>query len=328
MDKRERKNKVLTLSEAARLIQDGDIVYTSGILGRKPFALEYEMIRQGKKDLILLNVLIYGEDLMIGAGCVRGYYGCYVGMGPFGLCQNFGRAVKENDIAVVEGGHLEMVYGLAAGAMGIPFIPSKASLGTDILNPNYVDFDKLKGIARHPEKFPVKGKIQMDDPFGSGQQALTAAIRPDVAIIHAQYAGPDGTVRITGPLGSDLDAVRAADIVIVTCEQILPESYLRREPHFNTFGSTEVDYVVEAPWGSHPGSVYEFYDVDPGFLRAYQKMSRSEEGTKQWLDEWVYGVKDHQAYIEKLGVRKLDALKVKDPVLGYKPWDEWERDLL
>lgn len=322
------KTKVITLHEAAQIVQNGDMIYTSGILGRKPFALEAELIRQKKRNLILLNVLIYGEDLMIGSGCVAGYYGCYVGMGPFGLCQNFGRAVKEGSIVVVEAGHLEMVFGLAAGAMGIPFIPSRASLGSDILNPDYTEFSKLKKIARNKEKFPSDRKISMEDPFWGGKHALTSAIEPDVAIIHAQLAGPEGTVRVTGPLGSDLDAVRAADRVIVTCERLVPEEFLRRTPHYNTFASTEVDYVVEVPWGSHPGSVYDCYDLDPRFLKDYQKASQTKEGADAWIEEWVLDLNNHYEYLEKLGIKRLEQLKVKDPVLGYKPWKEWESDLL
>jgi glutaconate CoA-transferase subunit A len=321
-------SKVLSLQEAAGLIQDGDIIYTSGILGRKPIAFESEIIRQKKKNLILTNVVMYGEDLMVGADCVTGYYGCYVAMGPFGLCNNFNRAVKEGNMVVAEVGHLEMCNSLLAGAMGVPYIPSRVSLGTDIINPKYDQFSELRKLARNKDKFPVDNKITMEDPFWGGKNVLTPALKPDVAIIHAQYAGPDGTVRITGPLASDVDAARAADMVIVTCEQIVPEEWLRREPRFNTFGATEVDYVVEVPWCCHPGSLYDRYDLDPKFIREYQQASRSEEGTQKWLQEWVYDVKDHFEYLEKLGLRRLDALKVKDPVLGYRPWVEWESDML
>jgi glutaconate CoA-transferase subunit A len=316
------------LKEAAQIVQDGDIVYTSGILGRKPIAFEAELIRQKKKNLVLTNVLMYGEDLMVGAGCVSGYYGCYVGMGPFGLCNNFNRAVKEESILVAEAGHMEMCAGFLAGAIGVPYIPSRASLGTDILNPKYNQFKQLRDLVRNKDKFPSDQKVTMEDPFWGGKNTLTCALKPDVAIIHAQYAGPEGTVRITGPLGSDLDAARASDIIIVTCEKIVPEEWLRREPHYNTFGSIEVDYVVEIPWGCHPGSLYDGYDVDPKFIKEYQKASRTDEGTQKWLDEWVFGVKDHFEYLDKLGSRRLDGLMVKDPVLGYKPWAEWESDLL
>jgi glutaconate CoA-transferase, subunit A len=323
-----KNSKVITLQKATEQIREGDIVYTSGILGRKPVAFEYELIRQKKKNLILLNVLIYGEDLMIGAGCVSGYYGCYVGMGPFGLCQNFGRELKDGNLVSVEAGHLEMVFGLAAGAMGVPFIPSRASVGTDILNPAYCHMDKLRNLARNKDKLPINRLQSLEDPFGGGKFSLMPAIRPDVAVVHAQQAGPEGTVRIIGPLASDVDAVRAADKVIVTCEQIVPEEYLRRDPHFNTFASNEIDYVVEAPWGSHPGSVYGHYDVDPKFLRAYQSASRTKEGTQKWLDDWVFNIHDQYEYWEKLGMRRLDGIKVKNPVLGYKPWKEWEDYLL
>ncbi len=321
-------SKVITLQDAAGVVQNGDMVYTGGILGRKPFALEVELIRQRKRGLILLNVLMYGEDLMVGAGCVAGYFGCYVGMGPFGLCQNFGRAVKEGSIICVEAGHLDMVFGFAAGAMGIPFIPSRASMGTDILNPNYLKLDKLRAIARNKEKLPLQRANLMEDPFWGGKYTLMHAIKPDVAIIHAQLAGPEGTVRITGPRASDVDAARAADKIIVTCEQIVPEEYLRREPHYNVFAASEVDYIVEVPWGSHPGSVYGYYDVDPKFLRDYQAASRTKEGTQKWLTEWVFDIHDHYDYLEKLGVRRLDRLRIKDPILGYKPWKEWDGDLL
>jgi glutaconate CoA-transferase subunit A len=133
-----------------------------------------------------------------------------------------------------------------------------------------------------------------------------------------QVAGDQGTVRIEGSLVFDHFAVHAAKKVIITAEQIVPEEYLRREPNRNQIPCTSVDMIVEVPWGSHPGQLLNFYDMDIPFLMDYVGKAKTAEGFKTWADNWIYGLKDHEAYLDKLGASRLEKMRSLPP-FGYRP---------
>jgi glutaconate CoA-transferase subunit A len=188
-----------------------------------------------------------------------------------------------------------------------------------VLNPAYDNVAKIRNLARNPKTLPAKKYVLMEDPFyGTGTVQLHPAMRIDVLIIHVQYVGEDGTVRIDGSLVFDHFAAHAARKVIITAEQVVPEEYLRRDPNRNQIPCTSVDMVVELPWGAHPGQLLNFYDMDIPFLTEYVGKARTEEGFREWADSWVFGVKDHMEYLDKLGASRLEKIRALPP-FGYRP---------
>jgi len=315
-----KKSKVVSLTEAMQEVKDGDCIVLGGVVeDRRPMGAAYELIRQGKKNLILLAECSLAEDVLVGAGCVVGYRGTYSAIGAFGISPSTKRSIEAGKIVVDDIGHTDVCLGAMAAMAGSPFIATRTTFGTDVLNPAYDNVAKIRNLARNPKTLPAKKYVLMEDPFyGTGTVQLHPAMRIDVLIIHVQYVGEDGTVRIDGSLVFDHFAAHAARKVIITAEQVVPEEYLRRDPNRNQIPCTSVDMVVELPWGAHPGQLLNFYDMDIPFLTEYVGKARTEEGFREWADSWVFGVKDHMEYLDKLGASRLEKIRALPP-FGYRP---------
>lgn len=315
-----KRSKVVSLQEAMQEVKDGDCIVMGGVVeDRRPVAAACELVRQGKKNLIILAECSLSEDILVGAGCVAGYRGCYSAIGAFGVSPCLARWAEEGRIIVDDIGHTEVCLGAMAAMAGAPFIATKVCLGTDVLNPQYDNVARIRELARNEDVLPAKKYVLMDDPFyGEGVVQLHPALKADVFIVHVQYAGEEGTARIDGSLVFDHFAVHAAKKVIVTAEQVVPEEYLRRDPNRNQIPATSVDMVVEVPWGAHPGQLYNFYDMDVPFLRDYVQKARTQKGFEEWADTWIFSVKDHHGYLNKLGAARLEKLRAVPP-FGYRP---------
>jgi glutaconate CoA-transferase subunit A len=145
---------------------------------------------------------------------------------------------------------------------------------------------------------------------------LLPALTPDVAIVHAQYVGEDGTVRVKGLTFADVEQAKSADVVIVTCEEIVPRSFIRLDPDQNTLPAFFADAIVKVPYGAHPTACYGFYDYDPRHLNLYKKVAKDDDSFKKYLEEWVYGVPSHEEYLNRVGAAALLSIKA-NPVVGY-----------
>lgn len=313
-------SKIVSLQEAISVIQDGDIVVFGGILeGRSPMAAQREIVRQRKKNLIFLNNVSM-NDFMVGAGCAKAIRGCYTHMGIFGKAPCTHRKLASGEFIVDEIGHHDCLLQLIAPSYGLPYIASPYCLGSDIINPDYDYSEKLRAIARNPHKIPKKKYIFTENPFSDEHEKVVslAAIKPDVAVIHVGMAGTEGTVRIDGMQGVDQFSAFASDKVIITADEIVPEEYIRRDPNRNIIPSTEVDMVVHVPWGAHPSASPNYYEFDMEALFAYQAAARTEEGFNQWVKEWIDDLPDHNAYLEKVGVAKMQQLTTVKP-FGFRP---------
>jgi len=142
------------------------------------------------------------------------------------------------------------------------------------------------------------------------------ALNPDLTVLHVQTVGSDGTVRIKGLTFADLEQAKAAKAVVVTCEEIVPAAELRTDPDQNALPPFLVDAVVCVPYGAHPTACRFFYDYDPAFLTDYRGAARDDQAWTAFLDEWVYGLADHDEYMAKVGAGQLARIKA-DPVRGY-----------
>lgn len=318
-----KSKKQISIQEAAAEIKNGDTVLITGFcFWRKPMAIVYEMVRQQKRDLHLPTVNPGIDiDVLVGGGCVKIWESNYVGMELYGkIGNNFARAVKEGSIICEDYSHYHGVLRLQAAAMGLPFLPSFACLGTDLLNPEY---DMLGQAGLRDGSNPMipkeKFKIIKDPFYEDGNIVLVPAARANVCIAHVQKVGDEGTVRIDGQRFADVEAMQAADKLIVMAEEIVPESELRLDPAANVLPGFRVDAIVECRYGGHPGGVYGCYDTDGDFVKEYvERGSKTQEDFDRWADEWIYGVKDHAEYLDKIGAARL--LKIRaNSVLKWSP---------
>jgi glutaconate CoA-transferase subunit A len=312
-------SKRITLQQAAEVIKNGSSLTFSGFtIWRRPFALIYELIRQQRRGLHLIEVNGGPQtEFLVGAGCVDIWESCWVGhelYGKYGA--NLSRKVGTKEIIVEDYSHAEMMFRFAAAAQGAAYAVTQTSLGTDIHNPEY---DMLGKAGKRDGKRIAKHKyIFTEDPFfDAGAQVLIPAAKVDVAVLCVQQAGEEGTVRVNGQYYSDPEAARTADITIVIAEEIVPEEYLRRNADQNTIPGFEVDYILECPYGAHPTGMFGRYDVDGAFLKDFYARTRTQEGFDAFAKEWIFGL-GHMSYLDKLGWPRMLKMKANS-AMNYSP---------
>jgi len=313
-------DKVVSIKTAVeRFVKDGDHITIGGFtVNRNPMAAVYEIIRQRKRGLHLYaHSNGQGVDELIGGGCIARLEIAYGGSGRFApTCIRFRKAVENGTLAVEDYSNYQMTLRFAAGAMGVPFLPVRSGMGTDIVAQWGFDAETRSADP----KLPDRKLCVMANPFDGWAQAsqvvLVPAINPDVAIIHVQQTDRAGTVRIDGLPFADVEQAKAARRVIVTCEKLVASDHLRRRPESNQLPFFCVDAVVEIPWGAYPTACYRHYDYDPAFLNAYRAHASNDEQHGRYLQKFVFDVADHKALLALQPGDQLEKIKA-DPRTGY-----------
>ena len=229
-----RADKVMSLSEAVKTyIKDGSQISIGGFtVNRNPMAAVYEMVRQGIRNLhVCAHSNGTGVDELVGGGCVGKIEIAYGGNGRAApTCIRFKQAIQKGTVVHEDYSNYQMSLRFHAGAMGLPFLPTRSSLGTDIVN----KWGFSKEMRQKDPKIPNDKLVVMENPFGDWADCrkvvLVPAINPDVTIIHVQKADRQGTSRILGLQFCDVDQAKAAKNVIVTCEQIVESAELEDRP--------------------------------------------------------------------------------------------------
>lgn len=310
-------NKVYSLKEAiAKFVESGDHISFGGFTtNRKPYAAVYEIMRQGQKDFIVEAGPAGGDwDLLIGEGRVKAYINCYTAnSGYTNVSRRFRTAVERGEILIEDYSQDVIMLMLHAASLGLPYLPVRMMMGSDLTN--------MWGISKEAreeiEKLPDDKFVYVENPFKKGEKVVAVPVPEiDTAIIHVQKASPDGTCSIEGDEFHDIDIAIAAKKCIVTCEELVSNEEIRKDPSKNSIPCFVVDAVVHAPRGAHPSQCYNYYDYDKDFFIAYDKASKTDEDFKAFVDEWVYSVSTHEEYLDKLGASRLIKLN-NTPGLGY-----------
>ncbi len=281
------ETKLVTLEEAvSQFVRPGDAVVLGAALESLiPFAAGFEMVRQGVHDLTLIgpisDVLF---DVLIGAGCAGRVTAAWVGNVMMGSGYNFRRAVEGDvpgPLEVIEHSNFTLQTGLKAAALGLPFLPTRTALGSDILARN-------------------SALCRMQCPHTGEPLVAVRAIVPDVALLHVQRADPNGNAHVWGNLGVTQEAALAAQRVVLLAEEIVSPGVIASDPNRTLIPGFQVSAVVESRWGSHPSPCQGYSGRDHEFYRAYHEASRTREGFLGWLDRYVRGVAGHAGYVELL----------------------------
>lgn len=293
-------------------------------MNRQPMACAYEIIRQGITGLhVFMHSGGQALDPLIGAGCVRAVEIAYGANGRFApTCPCFRRMVECGELLVEDYTNYQMTLRFLAGAMGVPFLPVRSGMGTDIVERWGFDADMRSRDGR----LPSQKLIVWENPFASGLRSegppepvvLVPAINPDVTVIHAQQADTQGTVRIAGLSFADVEQAWAARHVIVTCEELVEPKVLRAEPDRNQIPFILVDAVVHVPFGAHPTACHGFYDYDAHHLYEYRTAAADRVRFSAYLDRYVHGVDGHAGYLDVIGAEALERIRAVSP-LGYAP---------
>lgn len=311
--------KIIGLQEAAAIIPDGATLSIGGFTTqRHPMAFVYELIRLKRRNLYLFGHSPGGDwDILIGAGCVKRVELAYEADEAFNTVgPRWRRAVERGEIEWEDYSNFSMVARFTAGAMGIPFMPVRSLLGSDVLRRETLTTDERSADPRTAAK---KAHV-MASPFNpTDRVVLVPAIHTEFAVLHVQKATAGGTVRIEGQSYADIQQALCADTVIVTAEDIVEEDDLRRTPELNPIPFFVVKHVCHVPYGAHPYAVYNYYDYDPVQLKEYHESARDDAAYRAYLDKYVYGIRDHRTYLEAVGgAGRMSGLKAS-PGYGYSP---------
>ena len=360
-------NKVYSLHDAVeKFVESGDCISFGGFTtNRKPYAAVSEILRQGQKDFTVWAGPAGGDwDMLIGAGRVKAYINCYTAnSGYTNVSRRFRAAIEKGELIYEDYSQDVLMLQLHAASLGLPFLPVRLMQGSGLV--------KYWGISEEVRKTLDKVDdlklVEMENPFAPGEKVVAVPVpKLDTAIIHVQMASPDGTCVIEGDEFHDVDIAVAARKVIVTCEELVSDEYIRRDPTKTKIFGECVSAVVWAPYGAWPSQCYNFYDNDSHALKEYDKASKYQDaedakvqlekaavkaekaaagkpddaklaeaaararkaaddakaGTaipetfQDYLDKWVYSVKDHAELLDKIGGARLMNLKNK-PHLGY-----------
>ena len=288
--------KLISLSQAiTQFVPDGaTVVLGVGLESCIPFAAGHEIIRQRKRDLTLIgpisDILF---DQLIGAGCARAVRAAWVGNVITGSGYNFRRAVENGDIQIEDHSNLTLALALRAGAMGVPFLPTRTALGSDLFFTN----TSLKTITC---------------PFTAEQLTAVSAITPDVTILHVQRADAGGHAHLWGNFGVAREAALASRHIIICAEEIVAAEVIERDPNRVIAPGLRVSAVVHAPWGAHPSPVPGYYNRDHQMFLDYQRDSQTPEVFAKWQAKWVDSAKTSDAYLELLGQERIAELRLKN----------------
>ncbi|MBI4296827.1 MAG: CoA transferase subunit A [Chloroflexi bacterium] len=290
--------KVMTLKEAiAKYVKEGDTVFFGGMRHAQPYAAIHEIIRRRIGHLTVVPALTMGVNLLAGEGLVDKFkFATIPGLYERGT-YSFAKARKNNTFPILEEySHFGLCLALLAGQMGVPFMPTRTQVGSDMLKYN----PDIKVAAC---------------PFTGQNIGVVRAINPNVGIIHVQRADAEGSFQKWGTLGMDREGVNASNHIIVTTEKIVDSDVIRRDPNRTMVPGIRVSAVVEEPWGAYPAHLAGYYnlaeaDVNPEFS--------TEEKYERYMKEFIYGVRDRREFIEKVKAAKgqdyFERLRIQQPV--------------
>lgn len=323
-------NKVMTEKEAvATFLHDGDSLCMGGfVMVRQPESMMREIARQGRKNLSLIDESgdYEGIDTLVELGMLDRIdiaYGITRQVGGItgtpaierGLKEGIPRPIEAGGVLVtpkekvkssvpplkiVDWTNYEIALRLMGGAFNVPFMPCRSSLGTDI------------------PKYNKEMKV-INDPFENKPLLLIPAYKPDVAFISVQKADRRGNGQIWGFKGSDYWKARAAKHVVLITEELVPTEKIYENPGLTIIPAYCTDAVVHLPFNCIPTSCFGSYQTDGLSFVSNLLQRQSRDGALKWVDEWIYGCKDHNTYCDKVGWEKLDRLVLAEHKMNKIP---------
>lgn len=236
------------LADAIGSVAPGSVVAIGGaVMARKPLAAVRALAGSGARELALVTFTgSLDVEWLLAAGCLRSVRSSHVSRGEAGRASAFEAAAATGEIEDLEESEWMLLGRLRAAAAGLPFLPTRAGLGSELV--------------------AARGLQEVLDPYTGTSYLAVPALRPDLALIHAWRADPERNVQMPWPPEhlADVDVLiaRAAQRVVVTVEHLVPAEEVRRTAERTVLFGFEVDAVIEAPRGAWPTASAPDYGPD------------------------------------------------------------------
>ena len=290
-------DKRMTEKEAvSRFFEDGQYlgIELYGTV-RCPMSVVREVIRQIRErkieNLRIVGQGCYEMELLVNTGAIKGSDWTYTGLEVYGISPSWRRAVESGVVErVCEWSNAAIAWRFKAGGMGVPFLPVQVMQGTDTLR--------------------CSSAMVIENPYGPGKVALVPALVADLGIIHVSRADKYGNCQIDGISGFAREMSRASKRLIVSAEEIVDTDVIRAHPDRTLIPYFLVDAVVEAPFGSHPGEMAGAYVRDEPHIKGYYADAKDAEKARGYMEQWIYQVADHDAYLDLVGRDHLESLRL------------------
>ena len=285
------REKVVALEDIVSFVHDGDTVGIGGsTMSRTPMALIWALIRAKRRKLKCCRSITSSDgDLLFASNVsdhiVTSWFSQSILWGVSRVMRHY---VESGKAQFEEWSHLAIGMRLRAGAMGIPFMPIRPMLGSDVLK-------------ERPEA------KEFDCPFTGEKLLLVPALNPDVALIHVQRCDSYGNAQIDGLQFMDIDLALAANKVILSTERIVSNDQIRRSPDQTKIPFFTVDAIVEVPFGCAPHECYGVYEPMIRHMEYYVDRVNKDPvaGIKEYLDRFVYGPKSWSEFLDLIGLDVL-----------------------
>ena len=291
------REKVMSLSDAASFVQDGMTVGIGGsTMSRTPMALIWELVRQRRKGLSCSRCIVSTDgDLLFGSDVADEIVTSWFAQGIlWGLSKVMRHHIESGSKLYQEWSHMAVGMRFRAGGMGVPFLPVRSMLGSDII-----------GIRPEAKTFEC--------PFTGETLLLVPALNPDVALIHVQRCDPYGNAQIDGLQFMDIDLAMAANRVILTTERIVSNDQIRRAPDQTKIPFFCVDAVVEVPYGSAPHECFGAYEPMMKHMEAYVAQVNGDPvgGMRDYLERHFHGPSSWNEFLSLIGMDEVIAASQK-----------------
>ncbi|MCU0820912.1 MAG: CoA transferase subunit A [Spirochaetes bacterium] len=287
-------DKRTTAKEAVKkFIHSGDYLAIGGFgANRIPTAILHEILRQGIKDLGFAgHTSTHDFELLCAGKCLKKVDIAYIiGLEARGLSPNARKVMESGEVEICEWTNYALAVRLRAASEGVSFGIARNMMGTDT--------------------FKVSGAKVIECPFTGKNFVALPALWPDVSAIHVHEADMYGNCRVRGISIADFELAKASKRLIITCERLIPNSEIRHDPTSTVIPFYLVDAVVEVPYGSYPGNMAYEYFSDEDHLRMWLEVEEDEVKFKEFLNKYIYNVKDFNEYLELCGgIERLNVLK-------------------
>ncbi len=310
--------KLISLPEAVRRYTRDGMQYASGAalpIGSDALIFGRELLRQQRRRLhAIFHCNSQQLNLLAGAGAVEKAECGFSGLEVFGFANGLRRAVETGQTALEDYSNLAMAVRLLGGAMNWPFVPATVNIGSDIQYRS----------AFAPEEYPAKRKIPMiTDPFSGRRVGAFQCLRPDLAAIHVSLADPRGNAIMLGTEWSRFELSRAAKTVVLIADAIVDTACMRQFPNLVRIPEIVVEAVVSWPFAAWPQSSPGLYDLDEAHMKFMNKALATEEGTQEYVRDFVLSYSDRSSYLAMIGEETRERLSRSETSFLLDPFRPW-----